>query len=232
MARCAGLRENQFIRTINLAFCGFGDEGVAHLADCWNNNSSVSDIDLSSNHLTEIGAYAIANGIRATHTIKRLSLNYNQFGMNGGRAILEAIKDNESVEHLALEGSTCLGNSIADLISAGDVQFDADKPAGHYRLDLAKPIHRTIAINLIKLEEDEEGRNWQNAKLNSEDIILFETPKTAQWPQQLPKTGILELDYIATTSIHDPSVLNGRDLALILVIVTYQLLQYISHYSI
>jgi Ran GTPase-activating protein (RanGAP) involved in mRNA processing and transport len=211
-----GIRENQFIKTMNLAFCGFGDEGVSHICDSWSSNLSLTWLDLSNNHLTEVGAYAIANGIRATHTIKSLGLNYNQFGMNGGRAILEAIKDNESVEHLALEGSTCLGNSIADIISANDVSFDADKPAGHYMLDLAKPIHRTIAINLIKLEEDEEGRNWQNARLNGEHIILFETPKTAQWPQQLPRSGTLELDYISTQSILDPSILDRRDFALIL----------------
>jgi hypothetical protein len=76
-------------------------------------------------------------------------------------------------------------NRIGWLNAANPYEVD-----GYYRLDLAIPEQREVAVFLVDLAIQEPGENWQDETYNEKP---FELPKS--WTNEVPKKHVLSVTY-------------------------------------
>ena len=94
---------------VDLWGCSIGDQGckflVRGLCKCINPNSEVTsqlDVDLSSNDIHEEGMYHIAQLLKNTSVVCKLTLYHNPIGEGGLKSLCEALSTNTTLEHLDL----------------------------------------------------------------------------------------------------------------------------------
>lgn len=63
----------------------------------------------------------------------------------------------------------------------------------HYSLELGEPLEREVAVQLWQRAIIEEGENWQKESL---DGLLLDLDEEAAAAWTVPKSGLLELDYV------------------------------------
>ena len=89
--------------------CSIGDQGcqflVRGLCKCINPNSKVTSqlyVDLDSNDIHEEGMYHIAQLLKNTSVVCKLTLSNNPIGEGGLKSLCEALSTNPTLEHLDL----------------------------------------------------------------------------------------------------------------------------------
>ena len=94
---------------VNLSFCLIGDQGckflVRGLCKCVNPNSKVTsqlNVYLDNNDIYEEGMYHIAQLLKNTSVVCKLSLSDNPIGEGGLKSLCEALSTNTTLEHLNL----------------------------------------------------------------------------------------------------------------------------------
>ncbi|CAF0740150.1 unnamed protein product [Adineta ricciae] len=99
------LEGNQTLQELDLSHNSLGDDGIQILSQFFSlNNCEIKHLDLSSNHVTDVGAQSIADMLRRNRTIKRLSLNKNDIEDTGLGGIAIAIRNgNERIVELKFD---------------------------------------------------------------------------------------------------------------------------------
>ncbi|XP_057619441.1 leucine-rich repeat-containing protein 74B isoform X2 [Chionomys nivalis] len=144
-ALASTLTSNLYIKRLDLRDNGLCRAGAEALADvlCKNSiisgeilgpalaeNTGLTELDLSWNHLRGPGAIAFAKGLEANIFLKVLDISHNGFGDSGASAIGEALKANNVLEELNMRN-----NRIA--------------MAGALRLGLGLQVNQTLRILII-----------------------------------------------------------------------------------
>ncbi|XP_033614584.1 leucine-rich repeat-containing protein 74B isoform X4 [Fukomys damarensis] len=139
------LTSNPYIKRLDLRDNGLLRAGAEALADVLSKNSSISgetlgpalaentgltELNMSWNHLRGPGAVVFARGLEANIFLKVLDISYNGFGDLGALAVAEALKANNVLEEL---------NMSNNRISA----------AGALSLGLGLRVNRTLRILVV-----------------------------------------------------------------------------------
>jgi Ran GTPase-activating protein (RanGAP) involved in mRNA processing and transport len=90
-------------------------DAIAEALKC---NTSLIELDLSSNGIGDSGASAMAGVLRNNTTLCRLQLHDNGIGSEGGKALGDALVHNRTLTHLGISGNQ-LGASGAEHIAQG-----------------------------------------------------------------------------------------------------------------
>ena len=129
------------------------------------------------------------------------------------RAVIRALLKLAEEEHNGQRESACevdvrgCNFELADpslapkLTPNGLESFDRGEPGGTWRCDLAKPLERMVANELVDLAWVEEGENWKDETLDEKEYELPEPPTGEVWTRddyKLPEEGLLEVTYLST----------------------------------
>jgi hypothetical protein len=120
-------------------------------------------------------AFLMAGPSIMTHVVQRLFsrvLDLRKF-----RAVL--------LKYFSADNYVDVMNRIGWLNAANPYEVD-----GYYRLDLAIPEQREVAVFLVDLAIQEPGENWQDETYNEKP---FELPKS--WTNEVPKKHVLSVTY-------------------------------------
>ena len=120
-------------------------------------------------------AFLMAGPSIMTHVVQRLFprvLDLKKF-----RAVL--------LKYFSADNYVDVMNRIGWLNAANPYEVD-----GYYRLDLAIPEQREVAIFLVDLAIQEPGENWQDETYNEKH---FELPKS--WTNEVPNKHVLSMTY-------------------------------------
>ena len=64
------VKVNSRLKRVNMAWNGLGMEGAAATSACLKNNSILTELDISSNRITQEAAAIIGKGLEANETLK------------------------------------------------------------------------------------------------------------------------------------------------------------------
>lgn len=100
-----GLETNLSVIDLNLAGNPLGYKSGEYIGRCFEKNSMLRSVNLSSCNLTEEGVLRMNFGLIRNFTIKSLSLSYNYLCDNGAKALSEALKKNSGVQVLDISNN-------------------------------------------------------------------------------------------------------------------------------
>ncbi|KAK3099994.1 hypothetical protein FSP39_013199 [Pinctada imbricata] len=102
---------NRKLRTLLVKHSCFREKGGISIGEALEQNSVLTELDLSWNHLRQTGAVAICSGLINNYSLKTLNLSWNGFGMEGCHEMGKSLMQNRTLTDLDL--------------SANRVSFDA-----------------------------------------------------------------------------------------------------------
>ena len=93
------------LKVLDLSENGLNDDELQGLVDDFCYNSSLEEVRLHENHITNKGAQLFGSRIRDMRGLKRIFLHRNRFDEIGARDILEGIRNSDGiVEELTIPG--------------------------------------------------------------------------------------------------------------------------------
>jgi len=102
-----GIKINRSLRSLNLKWNAVGRDpsGVQALCDVLKFNLTRGHVDLRNNRINNVGAKAIGEMLVANTKITHLDISWNDLGVDGGIALLDGLKHNNSLIDCQLSGS-------------------------------------------------------------------------------------------------------------------------------
>ncbi|CAF1063913.1 unnamed protein product, partial [Didymodactylos carnosus] len=101
-ALAEALKVNSTLTQLDLGSNQISDRGEA-LAEVLKVNSTLTKLNLYSNQITDRGGKALAEALKVNSTLTQLYLGFNQISDRGGEALAEALKVNNTLTQLDLE---------------------------------------------------------------------------------------------------------------------------------
>ena len=186
-----GLVHNTTMKRLNLAWNSFCDHGAQRVGAALTTNTVIEQIDLSNNRIGEVGALQLASGIKNNGgSFMSLSLNNNSIGVRGGRAIMQTLQTSKNQKlEIHIEGCDLTKGDEKNL----DTMFDRAKPNGKYRLDLADPYERSVALELKELAGKHGDATWVDSKLNGK-AFTFEAASWQPPGQEEQESTLADID--------------------------------------
>jgi Leucine Rich repeat len=145
-ALARGVEANVSLRCLNVAWAGLGDSGCSHLAAALRTHSTLARVDLSGNN-AGFGACTVLAEV-LTHgesTLAEVALHHNALTQQGVRRLLNASLASHTGVALHLQRASFVRADDAQLPS----QLDRVNPDGHYAFDLADPVQRQMATDVL-----------------------------------------------------------------------------------
>jgi len=94
---CAGLAKNKSVKSLCLAACRLGDQGVAHLAaGPLKSHPTLEHVSLQYNRLEAAAAKSLAQMLATNQALRCLDICGNSIGTEGALALVEGLKKNKS----------------------------------------------------------------------------------------------------------------------------------------
>jgi len=97
-------------KSFDIINAGLGNRGVTIIADCVK-EAEVKELRLSSNGISNPGAFAIAEALVGNKTLKKLMLDCNRIQYKGAMAIVKALMENNTTLMTFNMSFNCLSNS-------------------------------------------------------------------------------------------------------------------------
>uniref|UniRef100_A0A1E1X9W8 Putative ran gtpase-activating protein n=1 Tax=Amblyomma aureolatum TaxID=187763 RepID=A0A1E1X9W8_9ACAR len=127
-ALAKGLISNKNLRVLNLNDNTFTPEGARHMSQALHHLDKVEVINFGDCLIRTAGAKAIANALKNGHsTLKDVNLGYNELTLDGGLAIVEALKEKPLLETLELDGNKFGTEGVEKLEEAMEAASKIDK---------------------------------------------------------------------------------------------------------
>ena len=102
------------LHTLTLTYTWrISDAHIVALAEALKQNTSLTELDLSSNHISDQGAADLAEALKQNMSLTELNLSANDISAQGAAALAEALKQNTSLTQLNLSQRYLSSNSIS-----------------------------------------------------------------------------------------------------------------------
>nr|XP_042114918.1 leucine-rich repeat-containing protein 74B isoform X3 [Peromyscus maniculatus bairdii] len=189
------LTSNLYIKRLDLrdnGLCGAGAEALARVL-CKNSiisgeilgpalaeNTGLTELNLSWNHLRGPGAIAFAKGLEANIFLKVLDISHNGFGDSGASAVGEALKANNVLEELNLRNnrismtgalSLGLGLQVNQTLRILIISKNPIRSEGYVSLLKSVRNNRSSALELLDLSDVQVNRECDDLA-SSVNVIL------------------------------------------------------------
>jgi hypothetical protein len=166
------LKTNTSLRILDLAENGIDDSGLEALVEVFRSNSTIQEVRLYDNHITNEGAELFGKSLRVPEmkVLKRMFFHRNRFDEVGGRYILEGVQINHKVEELSVP---TLGRSKALARFQGQINYETYLNSGgkHLLRD------RNFPLNLWPLVFERAGSQlWT-------PYCAYQMKSIAKWKQ-------------------------------------------------
>ena len=80
------------MRSLDISFNGFGNEGAAAIGDALKTNSTLTFLYMRSNHIHVAGTLALGKGLEPNDTLQHLDLGCNPFEAAGAMNLFSSLK--------------------------------------------------------------------------------------------------------------------------------------------
>lgn len=153
----AGLAHDETnVEFVSLDFNTFGDDGVAALSQI---NSSVTELHLFGNRVSDIGADHLADALRANLTLQSLILSCNRIGDRGAVALAQALTVNTTLTKIwfpsnssGFEGMQAFADHLPRMngleqLNVGLLLDDDTKEA------LVQGLKRNLRLSVLEIEQ-------------------------------------------------------------------------------
>ena len=113
------LKQNKTLKTLSIQYTHFDDdnEGAIVLANSLNSTSLIN-LSLDTNNITDAGTVALAKALETNTTLKSFSIENNKISTTGADALAESLKANKNLEKFEFKYNTQPKDSGATLINA------------------------------------------------------------------------------------------------------------------
>jgi len=152
------------LRKLNISYNAIGQIGCEAMMDAIARNRTIEELDLTRNNLNNESARMIASALLRNRRIVRLNLSRNAFGAGtGGRALVQALAKNTTVQSLGPEESMGFGPSLrrqlvsalrANAIAAGVKDEESEKGCALIYADLSSRFRVSKAVLSDDMELD------------------------------------------------------------------------------
>ena len=169
----SSLKGNASLQRLNLSWNCLHDEGGVAFGDMLAENSGLRYLDLSMNNLEGRAGQMLATALGSNSTILDLQLNKNPFGLEGGRALMGALRLLGDMRVLGLAGCvfTDAGGDRNSALGKNTVMFDASNPAGEYDLELSDSYDRMVASELSRVGSTSLNPAWRKVAYNGQLMV-------------------------------------------------------------
>uniref|UniRef100_A0A8C2KNZ5 NACHT domain-containing protein n=1 Tax=Cyprinus carpio TaxID=7962 RepID=A0A8C2KNZ5_CYPCA len=146
------------LNTLQLHGCGLTEESCSALATVLRSNSSLKELDMSSNNLQDSGVKKLRNGLEDTNcTLEKLGLSDCSITEEGYKALASALRSNPShLTELDLTGNDP-GQSgvkeLSDLLQDPNCQLKTLRFLGTAADKACQDVNRVLGENLLLLRE-------------------------------------------------------------------------------
>ena len=101
-----GLKENSTLRELRLSSNIFSADGTIAIFEALKVNKTLNTLDMDESGKLDVDAMAlIGDTLQQNHGLASLSLSRNQIDEEGGRALLAALKRNDTLKTINLAGN-------------------------------------------------------------------------------------------------------------------------------
>ena len=121
-ALAEALKINTTLRELNLSKNFISDEGGKALAEALKINTTLTKLNLSKNSIGNQGASAIAEALKTNTTLTTLDFSWNYIDIKGAKKLVEAMKINTTLTTLYLKGNYEIPNIRSYLRDNGVVR--------------------------------------------------------------------------------------------------------------
>ncbi|EQC34531.1 hypothetical protein SDRG_07859 [Saprolegnia diclina VS20] len=144
------LAVNNGLRELNLAYNAFGNLGTQSVGMALRKNNCLQVLDLSHNNIPCEAAFVIAQALKVNDTVTNIVLDGNPLGKIGGQSLLHAVASTAN-HSLSISMASC----NFDLFDPNT--FNPDEATGNYDLDMNIPYERSIMLELLRCAETKTG---------------------------------------------------------------------------
>lgn len=117
--------------------------------------------------------------------MQALVLNGNSVGDDGARYLMNALRANQSLKYLGLQGTNMTSASRGH---GGSSEFNPLAPDGTYTLDLSQAPDRAAAAQLAAIDASSASDLMKNIRLNDRSVS---SAKAAGWPARSVCKGMV-----------------------------------------
>ncbi|XP_068748892.1 nucleotide-binding oligomerization domain-containing protein 2-like isoform X2 [Montipora capricornis] len=110
--------KNSTLELLGLSHNAIGDVGADALAKGLKENSTLTKLNLSCNAIGDVGADSLAKGLKENSTLERLELYNNAIGEVGADSLAKGLKENSTLISLDLSNNA-IGDVGADALAKG-----------------------------------------------------------------------------------------------------------------
>jgi len=168
------VRRCSLLHTLNLEWNSLGQTDVEfnELCNAISNNRNMINCDFRNNQLTNAHGVTIANLIATNPTIKCLDLRWNRIGSTAGREIVDALKHNNTIENVLLDGN----GLTHDLIEA--IRLICDRNSTNHQLQEKTKMQTSFLLqeleNTKTLALDQSARFENEIDISRQEKIQLE----------------------------------------------------------
>ena len=179
------LGKNKTLQEIDLSYNAFHDAGGQAVGEMLHRNTSLVKINLANNSISQRAAFTIACGLRHNTTLLELNLRGNPIGDAGGRALMQVAID--TGDHIAVHLEQCSmtlrdpnfsidGQTHLPKEPCDEPQTQPEAEGGEttiaYRCDLAVPLRRAIALEVLRVVAERPRFIVDKARLGGAAVKL------------------------------------------------------------
>ena len=145
---------------ISLTLCDVIDHGVISIAEAIEVNTTLQNLDISSNNISDAGAAAISDSLKRNSSLVKLNMSRNKITSEGAKKMVEALQVNTTLKQLDLsinkicdDGATAISNDLISNISLQvlNISHNSITNRGIKKIAEAIQINSTLQnINLSK----------------------------------------------------------------------------------
>ena len=170
------LKENHFIRKINLQWCRLGEdvEAASAFFMALGQNDTLEHVDISSNNIMSSLGKTLALSLKGNYNVRIIDLSWNKIGESGGLALAEMLKVNKSIQKIHLDGNDVSGSTLLTIES--QLHHNLTLHMKHAEL-ISKSLsfHNELNVTRENLSEQLENLKCDYADLESRGIAQQES---------------------------------------------------------
>lgn len=176
------------LKSLNLAKCKLGDEGLACFAEGLARNHSLFTLNLSSNALTDSAIENIVAGLKHNNTLRTLDLSSNMIKTRGGIMLAHCLRENKFLEYLYLKDNS-LRDQAATMfretirINKGVISLCLD--SNRISSDLIKQIKAILVANRTRTRKEQIPKLKAKVEsLQTKDSVLSDMYKNINMKEE------------------------------------------------
>ena len=104
------LKCKKYLVTLNLCGCGITSNGKLSLCECLEQNTSLTDLDLSSNYISDDGIKCLSQSLVSNHVLKSLIIQRCGFTVFGIRSFANMLFHNTTIATILWDGNVKMTN--------------------------------------------------------------------------------------------------------------------------